>query len=61
MGGMGASGIGRRHGAEGLLKYTEAQTIAAQRLIPIAGPSSVGHERWGTALTWGVRALRRLR
>jgi acyl-CoA reductase-like NAD-dependent aldehyde dehydrogenase len=61
MGGMGDSGIGRRHGTEGLLKYTEAQTIAAQRLIPIAGPSSVSHERWGTALTWGVRALRRLR
>lgn len=37
MGGMGASGMGRRHGSEGLLKYTEAQTIAvrsaaAQRL-----------------------------
>lgn len=31
IGGMGASGLGgRRHGAEGLLKYTEAQTIASQ-------------------------------
>ena len=28
MGGMGASGLGRRHGAEGLLRYTEAQTLA---------------------------------
>jgi succinate-semialdehyde dehydrogenase / glutarate-semialdehyde dehydrogenase len=37
MGGMGASGIGRRHGAEGLLKYTEAQTIASQR-FPVANP-----------------------
>ena len=33
MGGMGASGIGRRHGTEGLLKYTESQTVAVQRLV----------------------------
>jgi acyl-CoA reductase-like NAD-dependent aldehyde dehydrogenase len=31
MGGMKASGLGRRHGADGILRYTEAQTIAAQR------------------------------
>ncbi|GGL05817.1 succinic semialdehyde dehydrogenase [Planomonospora parontospora] len=30
MGGMKSSGLGRRHGSEGLLKYTEAQTIASQ-------------------------------
>ena len=36
MGGMKESGLGRRHGAEGILKYTEAQTIAVQRLLPIA-------------------------
>jgi hypothetical protein len=28
MGGMGLSGVGRTHGPEGLLKYTESQTIA---------------------------------
>ncbi len=32
MGGTKLSGMGRRHGAEGLLKYTESQTIAVQRL-----------------------------
>ncbi|WP_299569738.1 succinic semialdehyde dehydrogenase [uncultured Williamsia sp.] len=37
MGGMGISGVGRRHGTEGLLKYTEPQTIAAQRVIGIDG------------------------
>ena len=31
MGGVGASGLGRRHGAHGLLKYTEPQTVAVQR------------------------------
>ncbi len=30
MGGMKASGVGRRHGHEGLLKYTESQTIAVR-------------------------------
>jgi acyl-CoA reductase-like NAD-dependent aldehyde dehydrogenase len=34
-GGCGESGTGRRHGAEGLLKYTESQTIAAQRGVPL--------------------------
>ena len=32
MGGMKDSGLGRRHGSEGILKYTEAQTVAQQRL-----------------------------
>ncbi|HEX7740639.1 MAG TPA: succinic semialdehyde dehydrogenase [Marmoricola sp.] len=31
MGGMKASGTGRRHGPDGILRYTEAQTIAAQK------------------------------
>ena len=33
MGGMGESGMGRRHGAQGITKYTEVQTIARQRLF----------------------------
>lgn len=36
MGGMKSSGIGRRHGRQGLLKYTQPQTIAVQRIIGIA-------------------------
>src|SRR5204862_4880309 len=35
MGGMKDSGLGRRHGAEGIRKYTEAQTVTVQRLLPI--------------------------
>jgi acyl-CoA reductase-like NAD-dependent aldehyde dehydrogenase len=31
MGGMGDSGVGRRHGPDGLLRYTESQTIASQK------------------------------
>jgi acyl-CoA reductase-like NAD-dependent aldehyde dehydrogenase len=36
IGGMKESGIGRRHGAEGILKYTETQAIAVQRGLPLA-------------------------
>ena len=33
MGGMKQSGVGRRHGREGLLKYTESQTIALRTAL----------------------------
>ena len=36
MGGMRESGLGRRQGAEGIHRYTEAQSVATQRLVPIA-------------------------
>jgi len=36
MGGMKTSGMGRRHGREGILKYAESQTVATQRLHGIA-------------------------
>jgi succinate-semialdehyde dehydrogenase/glutarate-semialdehyde dehydrogenase len=32
MGGMKDSGLGRRHGAVGILRFTESQTIAAQKI-----------------------------
>lgn len=38
MGGMKDSGIGRRHGREGILKYTEPQTVAVQRGDTVAPP-----------------------
>ncbi len=49
IGGMKDSGMGRRHGAEGILKYTEAQTIAIQRGIALAPPPMVP-ERMYSAL-----------
>jgi succinate-semialdehyde dehydrogenase/glutarate-semialdehyde dehydrogenase len=35
MGGVKDSGLGRRHGVEGILKYTDAQTIAVQHAVPL--------------------------
>jgi succinate-semialdehyde dehydrogenase/glutarate-semialdehyde dehydrogenase len=60
MGGMKASGLGRRHGAAGILKYTEAQTVAVQRLLPIAPPRGVPQGLWGKAMTLSLRILKRL-
>ena len=50
MGGMGSSGLGRRHGEEGLLKYTEAQTIATSRYLGFATPFGWSDEVWSDTL-----------
>jgi succinate-semialdehyde dehydrogenase/glutarate-semialdehyde dehydrogenase len=60
MGGMKASGLGRRHGAEGIRKYTESQTIAIQRVLPIAPTTGVPYGVWGRVMTMSLRLLRRL-
>jgi len=60
MGGMGSSGMGRRHGADGLLKYTESQTVATQRLVPVAPPRGVSQKAYTTALFASVKLLKRL-
>jgi len=60
MGGMKDSGLGRRHGATGILKYTEAQTVSVQRLIPIAPPPLVGTRLWARLMTIGLKLLSRV-
>jgi succinate-semialdehyde dehydrogenase / glutarate-semialdehyde dehydrogenase len=60
MGGMKSSGVGRRHGAEGIHKYTESQNIAAQRLVGFAAPHRVTDEQWARALTLALMTLKRL-
>jgi succinate-semialdehyde dehydrogenase/glutarate-semialdehyde dehydrogenase len=59
MGGMKASGLGRRHGAEGIKKYTEAQTVAVQKLMPIAPPPGMPQGLWTRVMTLSLRLLRR--
>jgi succinate-semialdehyde dehydrogenase/glutarate-semialdehyde dehydrogenase len=59
MGGMKASGLGRRHGAHGIQKYTEEQTIAVQRLLPIAPPRGMRYGLWARLMTVSLRLLRR--
>lgn len=48
MGGMRSSGMGRRHGRDGIIKYTEAQTVAVQRLAgitPVGGQTNRAYAR----------------
>jgi succinate-semialdehyde dehydrogenase/glutarate-semialdehyde dehydrogenase len=59
MGGMGDSGVGRRHGDEGLLRFTEAQTVAVQR-GPRVDPGPLPQSVWAKAMTAGTRLLGRL-
>jgi len=63
MGGMKASGLGRRHGREGLLKYTESRTVAVRTRLaeklqdPTGDPG--GYARRFTALLRAAKHLPR--
>jgi len=61
MGGVGDSGIGRRHGRDGIQKYTESQTVATQRGPPLVPVDTVPKRLVARGATAGVRALRWLR
>ncbi len=60
MGGMGGSGLGRRHGAEGLLKYTEAQTIGTQRIPLLDPPKWLPYGLYTKVMAASLRLMRRL-
>ena len=61
MGGMKSSGLGRRHGAEGLLKYTEVQTVSSQAswlgFEPILGMS---YDKYADTLAGLLKTMKRL-
>lgn len=61
MGGMKDSGLGRRHGSEGILKYTEAQTVAQQRLLPMAPSLGMTDEAYAQFMSRSLRAMKLFR
>jgi succinate-semialdehyde dehydrogenase/glutarate-semialdehyde dehydrogenase len=61
MGGMKDSGLGRRHGSEGVLKYTEAQTIAHQRLVPIGPSFGLDDQGFARLMTRSLKAMKTMR
>ncbi|MFE6287538.1 succinic semialdehyde dehydrogenase [Streptomyces sp. NPDC057877] len=61
MGGMKDSGLGRRHGAEGILKYTEAQTVAHQRLLPMAPALGMDDEKYAAFMSRSLRLMKAFR
>ena len=60
IGGMKESGVGRRHGAEGILKYTETQTLAVQRGLPLAPHPRMSEERYARLMPRLLRWMRRV-
>jgi succinate-semialdehyde dehydrogenase/glutarate-semialdehyde dehydrogenase len=60
MGGMKASGLSRRHGAEGILKFTESQTIGTQYLIPLGPFGPLTAPRFGAVMTLVLKVLKRI-
>ncbi|RSN52738.1 succinic semialdehyde dehydrogenase [Streptomyces sp. WAC 04229] len=61
MGGMKESGLGRRHGSEGILKYTESQTVAHQRLLPMAPSLGMDDEKYAQFMSRSLRLMKSLR
>ena len=61
MGGMKSSGVGRRHGRDGLLKYTESQTIAVRSaLAQKLQDAGDDHEGFTARFTKILRAAKHL-
>ena len=61
MGGYKRSGLGRRHGSDGLLKFTEPQTVAVQRMIPAYAPAfGLSYETYRRLIERLVVLFRRL-
>ena len=60
MGGYKASGLGRRHGREGIYRFTQSQTVAAQRLIPLAPRRGQSPAAFAKMITSILRWVRRI-
>jgi succinate-semialdehyde dehydrogenase/glutarate-semialdehyde dehydrogenase len=60
MGGMRQSGIGRRQGSEGILRYTESQSVATQRLVRLAPMLGMSDRAYATMMTANLRLMKKL-
>ncbi len=59
MGGMRESGLGRRQGAEGIHRYTDAQAVAVQRLVGITPAFGMSDRAFGKTMTAYLRLVRK--
>jgi acyl-CoA reductase-like NAD-dependent aldehyde dehydrogenase len=60
MGGMRQSGSGRRQGDEGVLRFTETQSVATQRLVRFAPMLGMSDETHARLMTGQLRLMKRL-
>lgn len=61
MGGFKQSGFGRRHGRDGLMRFVESQTIAAQRGMAVGAPFGEGASAYRAVIGRALRIARVLR
>ena len=60
MGGMKASGLGRRQGQDGIRRFVEVQSVATQTGIPVGPNPWLKPEAYATAMTAALRLLRKV-
>ena len=60
MGGMRQSGLGRRQGSEGILRYTETQSVATQRLIRFAPMYGMSDQAYARVMNAHLRLMKKL-
>lgn len=61
MGGRRASGLGRRHGVDGLRRFTETQSVATQHLVGLGPVYAAGPGRVASLFTAALRTARATR
>lgn len=60
-GGVKASGLGHRHGVEGIHQFTHTHTIAEQRLHPIAPSGLLDQENFASVMSGALSVMKALR
>lgn len=60
MGGMRDSGLGRRQGPEGILRYTETQSVGTQRGLSLGPAYGLSEETHAKVMTVALRVLNKL-
>jgi hypothetical protein len=60
-GGFKKSGVGVRHGDQGLLKYTEVQNVAVLKKQVMGAKPGQDYEKYIKGMLSGLKMMRRLR
>ena len=58
LGGRKDSGVGRRHGPEGIRRFTEAQSVTSQHGLGLGPPAGMSDEAWNRMMTRALRAMK---
>ena len=53
--------MGRRQGSEGVLRFTETQSVASQRLLRFAPQYGVSDQTYAKLMTASLRVMKKLR